>query len=247
MEERGGHHRSKESLLHRHRGTGEKWLDQGSGEIDFVQGEAKRAGITFTHDLRWETHCNRMNLAEAAWACISRLGASRGGLSQTAWRQVYTGSIRAIATYGWELECTGTAMEKLWKLQYKAVRKVTGGYHGARQFTLENIARVEPVPIKLWDMRVGQAEKGVQDSLIEEVEKYRGAGRSWKDHSLAWAQTQNSRNSRQYNTSLEEILERKLNWDSTRPTDTGGERAWYRGTPRVPWELRIRQELEDEG
>ena len=73
--------------------------------------------------------------------------------------------------------------------QYKAMRKVTGGYHGA---TLENIARIEPVPVQLWDMRMRASarilEKGVQDNLIEEVEKHRGTGRSWKDHSLAWAQ-----------------------------------------------------------
>lgn len=55
-------------------------------EVDFgVQGEAKWVGINFTHDLKWEKHCDRrLNLAEAAWACVSRLGTSRGGLSPTA-------------------------------------------------------------------------------------------------------------------------------------------------------------------
>ena len=95
---------------------------------------------------------------------ISRLGTSRGGLSPTVWRQMYTGSIRVIATYGWGLGHTDTAMERLQKLQYKAVRKVTGGYHGARQTILENITKVEPVEMKLWDMR--------QDNLIENVERY---------------------------------------------------------------------------
>ena len=106
-------------------------------------------------------------------------------------------------------------MERLRKIQYKAVRKVTGGYHGARQTTLESIARVEPVLIpKSYDGAVmgyqgeGILEKGVQDNLIEEVEKHRGASRSLKDHSLAWAQAQNSPRVRQwqYITSLEEIL-----------------------------------------
>lgn len=80
-----------------------------------------------------------------------RLGSS---LNPTAYRQVYTGSIRAIATYGWELGYTNNALERLSKLQYKAVRKVTGGYHGARQETLEKIAKVVPVNAKIWDMRV---------------------------------------------------------------------------------------------
>ena len=92
-------------------------------EIDFgVTGEAKWVGITFNYNLSWKTHCNRrLNLVEAAWACISRLGNSRGALSPEAWRQVYTSSIQAIATYGWELGHTEPAMERLKKLQYKAV------------------------------------------------------------------------------------------------------------------------------
>ena len=49
--------------------------------------------------------------------------------------------------------------------EYKAVRNVTGAYHGARQDTLGNIAKVEPVQVKLWDMRVKAStkilEKGV--------------------------------------------------------------------------------------
>lgn len=112
-------------------------------EINFVvTGEAKWVGITFTHDLNWRTHNNRrLNRAEAAWACIVRLGTSRGGLSPTIWRQVYTGSIRAIVTYDWELGHTDAAEERLRKLQYKALRKVTGTYHGARHDTLEVIAK----------------------------------------------------------------------------------------------------------
>ena len=71
-------------------------------EINFgTRGEAKWVGIHFIHDLQWKKHyLKRLNQAEAAWACISRLGTSRGGLSPTRWRQLYTASIRAIATYG---------------------------------------------------------------------------------------------------------------------------------------------------
>lgn len=105
----------------------------------------------------------------------------------------------------WELGHTDAAIERLRKLQYEAVImiKVTGGYHGARQEALENIARIEPVLVKLWDMKVRESarilEKGVQDSLIEEVEKYRGTGRSWKEsHSRVGTSG--------LNTSLEEML-----------------------------------------
>ena len=133
-------------------------------EINFgVQGKAKWVGIHFTHDLKWKTHCSkRLDQAEAAWACISRLGTSRGGLSPTAWRQVYTSSIRAIATYGWELvnpKENPQAVERLQKLQYQAVRKVTGGYPGSRQELLENTSKREPVQTKLWDMKVRAAAR----------------------------------------------------------------------------------------
>ena len=48
--------------------------------------------------------------------------------------------------------------------------------------------------VKLWDMRVRASarilEKGIQNNLIEEVERHRGHGGSWKDHSMTWAQTE---------------------------------------------------------
>ena len=219
-------------------------------------------GVTFSHNLDWKSHNNRrLNLAEAAWACISRLGTSRGGLSPTAWRQVYTGSIRAIATYGWELGHTDAAEERLRKLQYKALRKVTGAYHGARQETLEAIAKIEPVAVKLWDMKVRASarilEKGIQDNLIEETEIYRGNGRSWKDHSLAWAHVPRHR---QYNTCLEEILatmgengEREIPWDFDRGTkqirnlEHRDQELGTKDTPRIVWEMRIRDLEEDQG
>ena len=150
-------------------------------EINFgIQGEAKWVGVHFTQDLKWKKHCSkRLAQAEAAWACISRLGTSRGGLSPGTWRQVYTSSIRAIATYGWELvDLNGNpALERLRKLQYQAVRKVTGGYHGSRQELLENISKVEPVQTKIWDMKVRAAarilEKGIQGNLIFKTEETR--------------------------------------------------------------------------
>ena len=51
----------------------------------------------------------------------------------------------------------GVQTERLRKLQYQAVRKITGGYHGSRQELLENISKVEPVQTKIWDMQVRAA------------------------------------------------------------------------------------------
>ena len=112
------------------------------------------------------------------------------------------------------------------------MRKVTGGYDGASQEILENIARVESVPVKMWDMRVRASarilEESVQEDLIEEVERHRGRDRSGRDRSLAWATVK----SKQFNTSLEGALasmgengERKISWD-------------FNQTPRAPQNLR---------
>ena len=235
-------------------------------EVNFgVEGEAKWVGISFTHDFNWKPHCKRrLDLAEAAWACIERLGTSRGGLSPSAWRQVYTASIRAIATYGWELtnatsNPTKLATERLRKLQYKAVKKITGGYHGSRQDLLEQIAKVEPVQTKIWDMKVRAAarilEKGIQDDLIRQAEdnQRKRRGRDWKDHGLTWAAVKGPH----YNTCLEEILaatgengERKIEWDF--PRERKKTHTLHRGdlgtkdTPQVVWEMRVR-DLEEEG
>ena len=233
-------------------------------EINFgSKGTAKWVGITFSHNFNWKTHCNRrLDQAEAAWACVSRLGTSRGGLSPTTWRQLYTSSIRAIATYGWELTSvanTTQETERLRKLQYKALRKITGGYHGSSQDLLEQIAKVEPVQVKLWDMRVRAAarilEKGVQDGLITRVQNTQETkgGRNWKDHALTWAAVKG----KHYNTCLEEILattqengERQIEWEFPRERKqihslhTGN--LGTKDTMKVVWEMRIR-DLEEEG
>ena len=172
---------------------------------------------------------------------------------------MYTSSIRAIATYGWEIGHTETAVERLRKLQYKAVRKITGAYHGARQEILENIAKVEPVQTKVWDMQVRAAarilEKGTQEDLITRTTETRNeeGGRDWKDHSAAWIPIKKPH----FNTCLEEILavtgengEREISWNF----DCRVKTPWAitmlelgtKDTLKVIWDLRIR-ELEEEG
>ena len=81
---------------------------------------------------------------------------------------------------------------------------MTEGYDGARQETLEDTTKIEPVSVKLWDMRVRASarimQNGVQDNLIEEKKKHKGSGTDGA--SLTWAAVKG----RQFNTSLEEIL-----------------------------------------
>ena len=177
-----------------------------------------------------------------------------------------TASIRAIATYGWELvdpKGNPQAIERLRKLQYQAARKITRGYHGSRQELLENISKVEPVQTKLWDMKVRAAarilEKGTPDNLIQKAEETKVTtgtrGRSWQDHGLTWAAVKGTH----YNTCLEEILssmgeigERKIPWNFDRKARnaqalTKIEELGTKDTDKVVWELHIRKEPEEEG
>ena len=68
-------------------------------------------------------------------------------------------------------------MKRLRKLQYKAVRKIIGAYHRARQENLETIAKVELVQTKIWDMQVRASarklEKGTQEDLITKTTETR--------------------------------------------------------------------------
>lgn len=67
------------------------------------------------------------------------------------------------------------------------------------------MSKVEPVQVKLWDMRVCAAarvlEKGTQGGLINKVKNSQG-GRNWQDHALTWAAAATQENG-----------ERQIDWD----------------------------------
>ena len=120
--------------------------------------------------------------------------------------------------------------------------------------TLETIAKVEPVQVKVWDIQVRAAarilEKGTQDDLITKVTETRivEGGRDWMDHSAAWVPVKKPH----HNTCLEEILaatgengERRIEWDFTR--ERKKTHTLQRGdlgtkdTLQVVWEMRVRE------
>ena len=123
---------------------------------------------------------------------------------------------------------------------------------------IRGATKVEPVQVKLWDMKVRAAarilEKGVQNDLIQRTEGARDSagGRCWKDHCITWAPVKRPH----YNTSLEEILasmgengESELEWEFPRGrkrihTVQSGELG-TKDTPRILWEMRIRDLKEE--
>ena len=101
-------------------------------------------------------------------------------------------------------------------------------------------------------------EKGVQGDLMDKVTETRGTigGRDWTDHSAAWIPVRKPH----YNTCLEEILastgengEREIVWDFHRGTkqirnlEHRDPELGTKDTPRIVWEMRIRDLEEDEG
>ena len=147
-------------------------------------------------------------------------------------------------------------MERLRELQYKAARKITGGYHGSSQDLIEIISKLEPVQTKLWDMKmraVARILENVQDDLYHKAEENRGDGLSWCDHGLTWAAVKPPH----YRTCLEDILaamgengERQIDWHF--PREGKANHTIQRGdlgtkdTIQIVWEMRIR-DPEEEG
>lgn len=76
---------------------------------------------------------------------LVRLGNSNGGMSPLALRFLYTGAIRPTFTWGAELfnrPKIANKIEPMRRLEYKALRKITGGYHGSSHEKLGWIANI---------------------------------------------------------------------------------------------------------
>ncbi|KAF8422185.1 hypothetical protein EV426DRAFT_706332 [Tirmania nivea] len=117
-----------------------------------------------------------------------RLGNSNGGMSPKALRSLYTGAVRAVFVWGAQLynrPGVEGRLEAMSRLEYKALRKITGGYHGSSKEKLALIANIEPLKDKLDDMSRTWAARAVQtgDKQIRKVLESKPAPgcQSWND------------------------------------------------------------------
>ena len=85
-----------------------------------------------------------------------RLQNTKGGITAAATRNIYTGMVRAIFTYGSEIWHRHTKMQDydprylpMKRLKYQALKRITGAYNGSNQLTLAGIAAIEPLEQKL--------------------------------------------------------------------------------------------------
>ena len=106
----------------------------------------------------------RIEKARNLLGALRGVGNSEWGLSPRGWRQVYTGMIRTVATWGAELGWRGQKRwaEELERLQYDSLRKCVGAVKGASKEKVRKIAGVEKVSTYL---------DGVQARFVARVAK----------------------------------------------------------------------------
>jgi len=92
-------------------------------------------GNSINSRLNFQPHIDsRARKAVQFSGAMARLGNSNGGMSPEALRALYTGSIRPIFTWGaelWNRDCRQYSLSGMHQIDYKALRKITGAYHGS--------------------------------------------------------------------------------------------------------------------
>ena len=130
-------------------------------EVNWV----KWLGIILDEDLTFDTHWQRgIEKAQKLLGALKGVGNSEWGLSPKGWRQVYTGMIRTVATWGAELGWRGQRgwAEELERLQYDCLRKCVGAVKGASKEKVRQFAGVERLTTYLDGVQarfVGRAAK----------------------------------------------------------------------------------------
>jgi len=130
-----------------------RWDPSKESTIEFsVAGEAATLGRQINWKLNFQPHVNsRTKNAEQLLNVMSRLSNSNGGISP---RALYTCAIRPILTWGaelWNGPHTTLSISAMERVEYTALRKITGAYRGSSKVKLGQIPAVETLKIKLDD------------------------------------------------------------------------------------------------
>jgi len=116
-------------------------------------------------------------------------------MSPTALRALYTGAIRPIFLWGAEVwRDTNPNISTFQRLEYQALRKITGAYHGSSHQALGLIANVEPIDLILRDRATKWAAKAIRTG-DPQIRQLLQEGPSecfpyWHDGSLRLGRTQ---------------------------------------------------------
>jgi len=128
------------------------WDSSKDARVNFGPGHRDHTttlGILIQSDFSFQAHINaRIQKATRLAQVMMRLGNANGGLSPAAARSLLTGAIRPIFTWGAELWYdTGHPYNPsgLRRIEYQALCKITGAYHGSAHTKLGLLANVEPI------------------------------------------------------------------------------------------------------
>ena len=115
-------------------------------------------GIHIRSDLSLRENINRRTeKAAKLFQVMARLGNSNGGMSPKAMRALYTGAMRPLFTFHaelWKRPGAERDLEGMKRIEYLALRKITGAYHGSSHSKLLAIEQIEPLEGKLDDISI---------------------------------------------------------------------------------------------
>jgi len=148
------------------------WDPQKNTRVTFGEGPLQSIttlGIVIDSRLSFQSHIDaRTRKANRILQVMRRLANSNGRISPSA---LYTGMIRPILTWGAEAWLdTSPNIGAFKRLEYQALRKITGAYHGASHVKLGLIANIEPIEEKLRDIGACWAAKATRtgDPIIRD-------------------------------------------------------------------------------
>ena len=125
--------------------------------------------MLFRSDLSFDTHWQkRVERARSLLGTLKGIGNSEWGLCPKGWRQVYTGMIRTVATWGVELGWRGQKRweEELERLQYDSLRRCVGAVRGAGKEKVRKIAGVERISTYLDGMQARFVVRMVKEKFL---------------------------------------------------------------------------------
>ena len=102
------------------------------------------------------------------------------GMSPQGMRALYTGAIRTIFKCGWNCLGIEHALESMKRVEYQALRKITGAYHGSSHERAPNITHTEPLEIKLDDMSISWEARSLRTG-DPHIRGFLQEDRSWHD------------------------------------------------------------------
>ncbi len=205
------------------------------GFTDEIKPEAKLRvlGVWVDPKLNWKEHTKKAaGKGMAAFEALSRIAASTWGPCTKKTRLLYAAVVRPTMVYGIQSWYTGqdgkqakSNLQELERIQYKCLRRITGGYKQTPRAALERETKIQPLDIYSDALAMNRALKNKGRRVKEEIRRTVDA--IWEAENPPQQTTQRGRGrprkARQRPpTSSERILQRAIE----RELEIQGYKAW---------------------